>query len=183
MNRDGRTWSGRRAVTAFGLLTVAFWLSWTVFPQLIPPLAPLPNMEGMLGEIAPWMRQKVPGLDRPDNEVLASLRRQILWTFALIWFQIGSGVLAGVLIVRRKAAGRWIAITLCAVLLAQSLVSQARLANDGHLIDFWRALAHYAVRLFIRHVVDVLFLSGTLVYLTRRTVALQFARAAPGQAR
>lgn len=179
MKGNQRTWSGRTALSAFGLLTVAFWLSWAVFPQLIPPLVPLPDLGGVLGEIAPWIRQKSPALDRPDADVLASLRREIFWSLALTWFQIGLGVLAGVLIVCRKRAGRWLAIILCAVLLARFLVFQGRLANDRHLIDFWRALAHYAVRPFIRNLVNVLFSSATVVYLTRRPVALQFGRAAP----
>jgi hypothetical protein len=56
-------------------------------------------------------------------------------------------------------------------------VSQGRLASDSHLIEFWAALAQYAVPTFIRYVVDVAFVSATLVYLTRRPVAVQFARA------
>lgn len=177
MQGDQRRWSGRRAVTAFGLLTVAFWLSRAVFPQAIPPLVPLPDLSGLLGGVAPWIRQMSPALDRPDADVVASLRREILWTLAVLWFQIGSGVLAGILIVRRKPAGRWLALILGGVLLAGFLVAQGGLARDRHLIDFWSALALHAVPLFVRHLLDVLFLSATLVYLTRRPVALQFARA------
>ena len=43
-------WAERRAVVAFGVLTVAFWLSRAVFPQALPPLAPMPDFGGLVAE-------------------------------------------------------------------------------------------------------------------------------------
>jgi hypothetical protein len=170
-------WAERRAVVAFGVLTVAFWLSRAVFPQALPPLAPMPDFSGLVTEAksaAPWIQQQV-GLDAPADEILASLRRGLLIEIAKRWLQIGLGVTSGVLIALRLRAGRWLAVGLCAVMLVPLLFTQARLGLQGRFTTFWRVYAEHSPRLVADGLAVLLFYAGTLVYLTQRRVGAQFS--------
>lgn len=171
---------GKRAITAFGILTVTFWLSRAVFPQPIPPVGPLPNIEGLLGEISAWIREAVPSLNRPDREVIASFRRELLGTYILAWLTIATGVASGVLTARRRRAGRWLAIALCGGLLARVLFDQGRMIWEHQFIRHWTAAVQWVPRLFVRAILDVVFYGATLVYLTRRPVAGLFFRSGAG---
>jgi hypothetical protein len=158
----------------FGWITVAYWLSKAVFPQPIWPLVPLPTFDGLLSEIAPWIREQVPGLSRPDEEVVARLNREVLRVLALDWLIIATGVASGALLIRRRRAGRGIAVALCAGLLLWMAVAQARLVSEGHFADRWAAMARVAPKLAIADAIQVLFLASTLVYLPRRQVRAAF---------
>jgi hypothetical protein len=170
-------WAERKAVIAFGVLTVAFWLSRAVFPQPLPPLAPMPDFSGLVAEaksVAPWIQQKA-GLDAPADDIERSLRREYATAVAGRWLQIALGAASGVLIARRRRVGRWLAVGLCVVLLAPELTVQARLAWEGHLTDYWRGFAEYAPRLLVDGILVLLFYAGTVAYLTRRRVGTQFS--------
>jgi hypothetical protein len=169
-------WAGRRAITVFGVVTVVFWLSFAVFPRPIPPLVPLPDVSGVLKEMVPWIRQQDPALNRPDADVLASVRRDIVVILARTWLQVAAGVASGLLIARRRRSGRALAIALCGALLGFFLLSQGRHIWNHHLVALWTALAQHLPLTVLRWVIDVLFCVGTLAYLTRRQVAVQFAR-------
>jgi hypothetical protein len=170
-------WAGRKAMVAFGAFTVAFWLSRAVFPQELPPLAPMPDFSGLVAEaksVPPWIQQKA-GLDAPAGEIEAPLRREYVTAIAMRWLQIALGAASGVLIARRRRAGRWLAVGLCAVLLAPFLFFQARLGWQGRLTGYWRTYAEYSPRLVVDGVAVLLFYAGTLAYLTRRRIGTQFS--------
>jgi hypothetical protein len=165
-------------VTSFGAATVAFWLSLAVFPQRVYPLAPLPDAEQILGQVKgvqPWIREKVPSLKRPDEEIVASLRREVFFVFVRLWAEILAGAASGVLIARRSRIGRWLALALCGLSLASFIVGHFRLAWEHEFIAYWTSFARVLPMQFARSAVNVLFFVATLVYLTRRRVALQFA--------
>lgn len=169
--------AGRKAMVAFGVLTVAFWLSRAVFPQALPPLAPMPDFSGLVAEaksVAPWIQPKA-GLDAPAGEIAASLRHEYITAITMRWLQIALGAAAGVLIALRRRAGRWLALGLCAVLLAPFLYFQVRLGWQGRLTGYWRTYAEYSPRLVADGVAVLLFCAGTLAYLTRRRVWTQFS--------
>jgi hypothetical protein len=171
-------WAARKAVVAFGVLTVAFWLSRAVFPYRLPPLAPMPDFGGIVAEVksaAPWIQQKA-GLDAPADEIQRSLRSEYVTAIAMRWLQIALGAMSGVLIARRRRAGRWLAVALCAVLFAPFLFFQARLGWQGRFTPFWRVYAGFSPRLVVDDVAVLLFYAGTLAYLTRRRVGAQFSR-------
>jgi hypothetical protein len=171
-------WTGHAAITAFGIVTVVFWLSQAVFPQVIPPLVPLPNFQGVAREVrgvAPSIREQVPSLNEPDRELVASLHREVLTAVAVRWAQIAAGVVSGVLIARQRRTGKWLAIALCTLLLALFLIAQCRLAWSGNFTASWAAKAHFVPRLMLHSLVTLLFYSATVAYLTRRQVALRFA--------
>jgi hypothetical protein len=170
-------WAERKAVVAVGVLTVVFWLSRAVFPQPLPPLASMPDFSGLVAEAksaAPWIQQQV-GLDSPADELERSLRREYVAAIAMTWLRIALGAASGVLIARRRRAGRWLALVLCAVLLAPFLFTQARLGWQGRFTTFWRVYAEHSPRLVVDRVAVLLFYAGTLAYLTRRRVAAQFS--------
>jgi hypothetical protein len=170
-------WAGRRAITAFGAVTVLYWLSHAVFPAPIPPLVPLDiDISGLLKEIQPWIREQNPALNRPDAEILASFRRELIVTFAKSWLQIAGGVASGILVARRRRSGRVLAIALCGALLAFFLLGQVGHIWNHRLVAYWVVLAERAPVIVVRTVVNVMFATATLAYLTRRPVALQFAR-------
>jgi hypothetical protein len=171
-------WAGRKAVFAFGVLTLLFWLSRAVFPQPLPPLVSLPDFGGLVAHAksaAPWIQQQV-GVDAtPADELKRSLQREYVTAIAMRWIQIALGAMSGVLIARRRRVGRWLAVALCAVLLAPFLFAQARLAWQGHFAAYWRVYAEHSPRLVIDGVAVLLFYVGTLAYLTRRRIAMQFS--------
>jgi hypothetical protein len=178
VDRDhGVFWARRGTVVAFGVLTVAFWLSRVGFPNWLPPLAPMPDFEGIVAKVkstAPWIQQEA-GLDAPADEIQSSLRREYITAITVLWLQIALGATSGVLIARRRRAGRWLAVALCAVLLAPFLLSQAKLAWQGHFAEYWRAYATFSPRQVVDGVAVLLFYAGTLGYLTRRRVGTQFS--------
>lgn len=177
MDERNVAWGGRRAIIAFGGLTVLYWLSLAVFPALIPPLVRLDiDFSGILKEIAPWIRQQDPTLNKPDADVLAAVRREFIVVYAKIWLQIAAGVASGILVALRRPSGRVLAIALCGALLAYFVFSQGRHVWNHRLIAWWTAFAQHAPIIIVRTAVDVAFFVGTLAYLTRRPVALQFAR-------
>lgn len=169
-------WAGRKAVRGFGAVTVAFWLSRAMFPHPIPPLAPAPDLDGLVAKVksAPAWIQEEAGLGVPEEDLVASLRREVAITLAVRWLQIALGAASGVLIVRRRQVGRRLALGLCSVLLALLLVAQARLGLEGHLTTMWRVYAEHTPRMVVDGVATLLFYVGTLAYLTRPAVAARF---------
>lgn len=174
-------WAGRKAVVAFGVLTLAFWFSRAVFPYRLPPLAPMPDFDGIVAEVkstAPWIQQEA-GLDAPADEIQRSLRRDYVTAIAMRWLQIALGATSGILIARRRRAGRLLAAALCAVLLAPFLFFQARLGWDGRLTAYWRGYAALSPGLVVDGVAVLTFYAVTLAYLTRARVGTQFSTRYP----
>jgi hypothetical protein len=168
-----------KAIVAFGLITVGFWLSCAVFPELIPPLAhtPGPDLKGLLALIPAWIREQDPSMSRPDAEIIAALRREGFVIIARKWIEIAFGVTSGVLIARRHQTGRRLAITLCAVLLGWFALVQARsIWWNVDVIALWATMARRLPRHFARTVVNLLFYAVTITYLTRSPVVAWFRR-------
>lgn len=85
------------------------------------------------------------------------------------WLLILAGITSGVLLLRGRAAGRWLALALSVVLLGTLVI-----LHVGFLVrlrarypEYWVMLAEVP-RVLIRTVLDVAFYAGTIVFLARR---------------
>lgn len=171
----------RKAIIAFGFVTCAFWLSKAVFPWRIPPLAPMPDFSvvvGRLAEASPWIREQFPALDKPDDVVLEDMRREFRVGLIRAWALIAAGALAGVLIVSRRAAGRWLALCLAVFVLAVTAAGYLREA-PGRGWTYFEQLASIARRfplITLRSVLDMAFLAFTIWFLARRKIGGAFRR-------
>jgi hypothetical protein len=163
----------RKALVLFGVVMIVFWLSSAVLPQPIPPLAPLPKLDRLVGEVPSWIRQQVAGMNRPDDEILASMRREMIAMFAREWLKIATGVASGILIARRHRLGRWLAISLCVGLLGWFAIGHGRMMWEHHFV-YWRAMARYAPQALARITVNLLFYVVTIAYLTHPRVIAWF---------
>jgi hypothetical protein len=172
-----------RAASAFGAATIAFWISTAVFPTLIPPLASLPDLSGLLAGIAPWIRRLEPSMSRPDADVLASLRREMITILLVSWLYITLGVASGVLIARRKSVGRWLGIALCTWLLARFVLAQGHLVVVRRFVPYWTAMAKIMPRHFASTVLHVAFYAATVALLMRRSAAAWFNASSQGKER
>ncbi len=169
----------KRALVVFGLATCAFWLSLAVFPGLLPPIGPMPDFSGLVREVAPWIREKF--VEQPEGVVLAQLRREFLIDVIKAWLMIAGGTVAGILIVARRAAGRWLAFGLAALVLLifGSVHAPMVLRDVRHHVQFWGFKLQHLPLLASRDAINVTFSLFTIWFLGRRAAGEAFRRDAP----
>jgi hypothetical protein len=166
MVTERRQGLSRHALLVFAWITIAFWASTAFFPQRIPPLGPWPDLGGALHGLPEWIRQ-LAGLDGPEPEIASALERELLKVYALQWLTICAGVTSGALLLRRRRAGRVLAVTLSAALLGSWMISQVQklFGPDAHFVAYWTVTPRVAPWTFLSWMLHVAFYTATLVVL------------------
>jgi hypothetical protein len=160
-----------RAVAFFGLLTMAYWASRALFPAPIPPFAPMPELGPLLGDVPPWMRSIEPKLQTVTAE---TLRTSLMVQVVKAWAFIAAGFASGLLLLLRRRAGRWIALALCAWILAWAVIDRvAMIARHGWepFLRVWSLLARMYPSFLASTLLEAVFCALTLVFLARRPAA------------
>jgi hypothetical protein len=173
------TWGSRdRVLFTFGLATCAYWLMRAFLPSPILPFTSMPDFGPLLSGVAPWIREMSPELRKPDVEIIAQLRHEIIVATVRAWVLIVAGMAAGALIAARKPTGRWLALVLAVLVLTLAGAGEWEIAaHDGKgYLQFWRTKFEILPLYAVRQLLDVAFCAFSVVFLTRRAMAQRFRR-------
>jgi hypothetical protein len=165
-------------ITFVGIITLLLWISY--LPYLYP--TPFQSHEGFqrfakdAAELPEWLKEEggIGGYSQSDVERALKTERIRYWFISLITYAVG--ILAGVLILRRKNSGRILVIGLSSFLLFLRAYNIITSPHPLERLSFLYStfLKKYPVIVIHNDIIAVIILIGTIIYLLRPSIAGEF---------
>jgi hypothetical protein len=154
-----------RFLKLFGICTIIYWVSLIVY---VPPIAPIPNIRGLLGEIDNDFKREVLKWHKPDEIIEAKVMKDVMFHFAKQYAIILLGVSSGILIIMRRRIGKIIALCLCSFFIIIKIMSIAD--RYPYYFQQMKMFYDYAPGTVIYiDIVGTIFMLFTILYLATRS--------------
>ena len=165
-------------ITIIGIITVLLWVSY--LPYLYP--TPFQAHEGLqrfgreVAELPEWLKKEADagGYSQSDFERTLNKAHKVHWFRALMIYAVG--ILAGVLILKRKNSGRILAVSIASIMLLLRAYSIIKSPNSLERLSFLYStfIKKYPVLVIHNDIIAVIILIGTIIYLLRPSIAGEF---------
>ena len=152
-----------RALSAFGIGTIVLWLSYAAY---LPPFAQWPNVKGLAEE--GWKaREFVQEKYHSQQDMENRINRTLYVGYAKGYMMIIAGIIAGVLSLARQRAGRYLALTLAAIMLGSRIVGAV--THPGGIAGWFTIiygyfLVHTPVKVIHNDIIAPLFFIFTILF-------------------
>jgi len=165
-------------ITFIGIITLLLWISYLpyVYPTPFQPHEGLQRFAKDVAELPEWLKEEVDagGYSQSDVERALKTERIKYWLISLITSAVG--IMAGILILRRKNSGRILAIGLSSLLLSLRAYSIITSPSPLERLSFlyFTFIKKYPVVVIHNDIIAVIILIGTIIYLLRPSIAGEF---------
>ncbi len=164
----------RGIVAYFGLVTVAFWLS---FIPYLPPVLPGEGIKRAAREAREIACQYGTALCLPQQDVESVVMRDFRTEFGIHATIIAVGMISGLLLWRGRRLGLILALSYCAILFI--VITLKMIQEYGSLREYFvvhfTLFDHLSAETIHREIIAPAFLLLTLAFLTRKSVIRRFA--------
>ncbi len=163
-----------RASTAFGICTMAMWLSYLAY---LPPFVAWPDVSGVAKAV--WdTKECSPGKFQSQADVEKKLSRSLYIAYSRAYAMAICGVIAGGLLVAKRRSGRYLALALATLMIGGRILAAA--THPGGMAAWFRIiygdlLLYSPVATVHKDIVSPLFFIFTIVFLCHKSVAINFA--------
>ena len=162
-----------RALTIFGIGIIVLWLSYVIY---FPPFVAWPDAKGLAKEV--WESKLSQEMYQSQNDIENRFNRSLYVAYSKAYLMTLLGVAAGVLILARRKAGRYLALLLAILMIGSRIFAAVRCS--GGITGWFKMiyvflLSRTPITVIHKDIIDPLFFVFTIMFLSNRSVITHFA--------
>ncbi len=166
-----------KIISVMGIVWLILWLSH--IPLLVHYYPRQERIESLINEVwnTPDVIRKEAGFgDKTQKELEDSTKRElmIIWVKSVSMFLVG--LVAALLLIRKKKTGRIIAMSFATGMLLLKVVSLIKYWRVQSSPKYWATLFEYFPAQTIQNLISIIVFGATLVLLSRPSLAAEFRK-------